>query len=155
GQQQTNNGLVANRGFGGTPPPTASAPASSGASLDAHSWSSGGKPIMEGVRITPDAVNNTLLIYADLENYRLLENTLRQVDRPQLQVSIDATVAEVTLNDSLSYGVQAYLTSKNLGLRPDQGSALNTTSTSSPTTVASAAGTATNPFLNRPFPGSN
>ena len=155
-QSQANNGLVANRGFGGSPAPTAaSAPASLGSSLDAHSSSSGGKPIMEGVRITPDAVNNTLLIYADMENYRLIENTLRQVDRPQLQVSIDATVAEVTLNDSLSYGVQAYLTSKNLGLKPDQGSALNTTATSAPATVASAAGTVTNAFLNRAFPGFN
>ena len=59
------------------------------------------------MRITPDAVNNTLLIYADQENYRLIEGTLRQVDRPQLQVAIDATIAEVTLNDNLSDGVQA------------------------------------------------
>jgi general secretion pathway protein D len=154
-QQQGNNGTVANRGFGGSPAPTAaSAPASLGSSLDAsRSSSSGGKPILEGVRITPDVVNNTLLIYADQENYRLIEDTLRQVDRPQLQVAIDATIAEVTLNDNLSYGVQAYLTSKNLGLRPDQGSALNTTSTSAP--AAAAAGTAANAFLNRAFPGFN
>ena len=108
---------------------------------------------MEGVRITPDAVNNTLLIYADMESYRLIESTLRQVDRPQLQVSIDATIAEVTLNDALNYGVQTYLTSKNLGLKPDNGSFLNTTSTSAP--AAAAAGTAANAFLNRAFPGFN
>ena len=151
-QQQATTSLVANRGFGGAPPPAPSAPASTDAP---QSSALGGKAILEGVRITPDTVNNTLLIYADQENYRLIETTLRQVDRPQLQVAIDATVAEVTLNDSLSYGVQAYLTSKNLGLRPDQGSALNTTSTSAPTTVASAAGSATNAFLNRAFPGFN
>ncbi|MDU6749504.1 MAG: secretin N-terminal domain-containing protein, partial [Bradyrhizobium sp.] len=115
----------------------------------------GSKPLMDGVRITPDVVNNTLLIYADRENYRIIEATLRQCDRPQLQVAIDATIAEVTLNDNLNYGVQAYLTSKNLGLRPDQGSLLNTTSTSAPATVASAAGTITNAFLNRAFPGFN
>ena len=156
-QQQGNAGLVANRGFGGTPAPAApSAPANAGSGLDApRSSSSGGKPIMEGVKITPDAVNNTLLIYADQENYRLIEDTLRQVDRPQLQVSIDATVAEVTLNDSLNYGVQAYLTSKNLGLRPDQGSALNTNSTSGPSSTAAAAGTVTSAFINRAFPGFN
>jgi general secretion pathway protein D len=152
---QTNNGLVANRGFGGSPAPAASTPnaaASLGASLDARGSSSGGKPILEGVRITADTVNNTLLIYADQENYRLIENTLRQVDSPQLQVSIDATVAEVTLNDTLAYGVQAYITSKNLGLRPDQGSILNTTSGSAP---ASVAGTVTNALINRAFPGFN
>jgi general secretion pathway protein D len=159
GQQQANNGTVANRGFGGSPAPTApSAAASLGSSLDApRSSSSGGKPILEGVRITPDVVNNTLLIYADQENYRLIEDTLRQVDSPQLQVAIDATIAEVTLNDTLSYGVQAYLTSKNLGLKPDQGSALNSTSTSAPATTAAtaAAGAVTNAFLNRAFPGFN
>lgn len=151
-QQQGNNGLVANRGFGGTPPPTQ---ANLDAGSDSRGPSTGGKPLMEGVRITPDVVNNTLLIYADKENYRLIESTLRQCDRPQLQVAIDATIAEVTLNDTLSFGVQSYLTSKNLGLKPDQGSVLNTTSTSAPTTVASAAGTITNAFLSRAFPGFN
>ena len=84
------------------------------------------------MRITADSVNNTLLIYADQGNYRIIELTLQQVDQPQLQVAIDATIAEVTLNDELSYGVQFYLTSHNLGLRPDQGSLLNTQSTSTP-----------------------
>jgi len=152
-QQQMSTSLVANRGFGGTPPP-AVVPSGPTTNLnDTHSSTSGGKAILEGVRITADVVNNTLLIYADQENYRLIEDTLRQIDKPQLQVAIDATVAEVTLNDSLAYGVQAYLTSKNLGLRPDQGSALNTTATSAP--AAAAAGTVANAFLNRAFPGFN
>jgi general secretion pathway protein D len=149
---QGNSGLVANRGFGGTPPPTQ---ASADMGSDSRGSSNGSKPLMDGVRITPDVVNNTLLIYADKENYRLIESTLRQCDRPQLQVAIDATIAEITLNDSLSFGVQAYLTSKNLGLKPDQGSMLNSTATSAPTAVASAAGTITNAFLNRAFPGFN
>jgi general secretion pathway protein D len=156
GQQQGANGLVANRGFGGSLPPTATdGSANPGAGLDARSSSAAGKPIMDGVRITADAVNNSLLIYADLENYRLIESTLRQLDRPQLQVAIDATIAEVTLTDELSYGVQSYLTSKNLGLGTDKGSLLNTTATSAPTATASAAGTITNAFLNRAFPGFN
>ncbi|MFN4926582.1 type II secretion system secretin GspD [Bradyrhizobium sp.] len=152
GQQPGNNGLVANRGFGGAPPPTQT---SLDSAPESRASAGGSKPLMDGVRITPDVVNNTLLIYADRENYRIIEATLRQCDRPQLQVAIDATIAEVTLNDNLNYGVQAYLTSKNLGLRPDQGSLLNTTSTSAPATVASAAGTITNAFLNRAFPGFN
>lgn len=164
GNQQGGNGLVANRGFGGSPAtPAASSLASAATSspLDARSGSSGGgKPILEGVRITPDIVNNTLLIYADQENYRIIEGTLRQVDRPQLQVAIDATVAEVTLNDSLGYGVQSFLTSKNIGLKPDQGSSLYSTSASSPaapaaTAAGAAAGTVANAFLNRAFPGFN
>jgi general secretion pathway protein D len=111
-----------------------------------------GGPMLQGVRITPDLVNNSLLIYASHENYRIIERTLNQIDRPQLQVAIDATVAEVSLNDSLSYGVQSYLTSKDLGLGTDKGSSLNTTAPKAP--GVDAAGVA-NAFLNRAFPGFN
>jgi general secretion pathway protein D len=64
---------------------------------------------MAGVRITADAVNNSILIYANQENYALIERALNQIDRPKLQVAIDVTIAEVTLNDALNYGVQFYL----------------------------------------------
>ncbi|MCS3898655.1 general secretion pathway protein D [Bradyrhizobium japonicum USDA 38] len=121
-----------------------------------------GQPVMQDVRITPDTVNNSLLIYADQANYRIIEATLLQVDVPQLQVAIDATIAEVTLNNTLSYGVQTYLTSRNLGLKPNTGSVLNTNATTAPATVtdattgaASVAGSVTNAFINRAFPGFN
>jgi general secretion pathway protein D len=119
---------------------------------------SSGTPILQGVRITPDAANNALLIYASQENYTIIERTLRQIDRPQLQVGIDATVAEVTLNDNLSYGVQFFLTSHNLGLPPDQGSILNTTATGGPsssTSTTGVAGTVASTFISRAFPGFN
>ncbi len=110
-----------------------------------------GTALLQGVRITADSVNNTLLINASQENYKIIERTLRQVDRPQLQVAIDATIAEVTLNDNLSYGVQAFLTSKNLGLGTDKGSILN-----SPTGVAPAVVNGiTGAFLQRAIPGFN
>src|SRR5256885_4690379 len=81
--------------------------------------------LLPGVRITADAVNNTLLIYANQESYRIIERTLRQLDRPQLQVAIEATIAEVTLNDTLNYGVQFFLKSSDVGLKPDTGSIIN------------------------------
>jgi general secretion pathway protein D len=136
-----------------------------GGALDSgHGSGSGsGQPVLQGdVRITPDTVNNTLLIYADQANYRIIESTLFQVDQPQLQVAIDATIAEVTLNNDLSYGVQAYLTSHNLGLKPNTGSILNTQALTAPATtidpttgVASVAGSVSNAFINRAFPGFN
>jgi general secretion pathway protein D len=152
----TGTGSNGTSGFGA---PAAAAPSGANVgSLDRNGASSGGgQPLLQGVRITADSVNNTLLIYADQGNYKIVESTLQQVDQPQLQVSIDATIAEVTLSDELSYGVQFYLTSHNLGLRPDQGSLLNTQSTTAPTppSVAAAAGTAVNTFINRAFPGFN
>jgi general secretion pathway protein D len=150
------SGTNATSGFGASTPAAAPAAANASAatgSLDSRSSGSGGQALMQGVRITADTVNNTLLIYADQENYRIIESTLQQVDQPQLQVAIDATIAEVTLNDDLTYGVQFYLTSHNLGLRPDNGSALNTQSTAAP--AAAAAGTVANAFINRAFPGFN
>jgi general secretion pathway protein D len=129
----------------------------------------GGQPILEGVRITADVSGNALLIYASQENYQLIERTLGQLDRPRAQVAIDATVAEVTLNDSLNYGVQFFIQSRNLGLKPDTGSALNipavssnalnssTTNTATSATAAAStvASTATNAFLSRTVPGFN
>ncbi|WP_420967012.1 type II secretion system secretin GspD [Bradyrhizobium sp. B120] len=128
----------------------------------AGSGSGNGQPVMQDVRITPDVVNNNLLIYADQANYRIIEATLQQIDEPQLQVAIDATIAEVTLNNTLSYGVQTYLTSRNLGLKPNMGSFTGTQATTAPATttdattgVASVAGSVTNAFINRAFPGFN
>jgi len=63
----------------------------------------------EGVRITPDERNNKLLIKASARDYRKILGILRRIDQPPLQVLINATLAEVTLNDNLAYGVQFYL----------------------------------------------
>ncbi|MDA9398562.1 general secretion pathway protein GspD [Bradyrhizobium sp. CCBAU 45389] len=121
----------------------------------------GGQPITANVRITADVVNNSLLVYADHENYRIIISTLQQLDQPVLQVGIEATIAEVTLSDALSYGVQTYLTSKQLGLRPNQGSILNTQSSSAPpatTTTDATTGamtTVTKALINRALPGFN
>jgi general secretion pathway protein D len=118
---------------------------------DSNPSRSGGSGLLQGVRITADNVNNTLLINASQENYKIIERTLRQVDRPKLQVAIDATIAEVTLNDNLAYGVQAFLTSKNLGLGTDKGSLLNSPTGVAPAIVNGVAGA----FLQRAIPGFN
>jgi general secretion pathway protein D len=99
-------------------------------------------PALPNVKISPDVINNTLLIYANQEQYRIIERALQQIDRPQLQVAIDATIAEVTLNDKLSYGVQFFLKSKDVGLQPNAGSIANTAS-------------ATSAVLSRMIPGFN
>ena len=103
-----NGGVGASNGtasaFGGIP--TA---ALSSAFAAAGAGGSGGA-ILPGVRITPDIATNSILVYANEENYRIIERTLNQIDRPKMQVAIDVTIAEVTLNNQLNYGVQFYLT---------------------------------------------
>src|SRR5262249_30206077 len=79
------------------------------------------KGLFQNVRITADTVNNAVVIYANQEDYRTIERAIRDFDRPRLQVAIDATVAEVTLTNELTYGVQYYLTSKDLNAGTDKG----------------------------------
>jgi len=69
--------------------------------------------VLPGIRIAADVTNNSLVIYATQENYRLIEQTLARLDRPQLQVAIHATIAEVTLNNDLQFGVEYYLQGNN------------------------------------------
>jgi general secretion pathway protein D len=61
------------------------------------------------VRIVADEKNNALVIYAPPRQYRLIEDALKRLDVVPLQVLIEATIAEVTLNDNLSYGTQFFL----------------------------------------------
>ena len=58
-----------------------------------------------GIRIVPNDQINSLLIYADGEEYELIREALQSLDRPVAQVLIEATLAEVTLNNDLRYGV--------------------------------------------------
>jgi general secretion pathway protein D len=69
----------------------------------------GGRAILPGVRILADIPNNSIVVYANAETYRIIERALNQLDRPQAQVAVDVTIAEVTLNNTLNYGVQFFV----------------------------------------------
>lgn len=60
---------------------------------------------------------------------------LRKLDIVPLQVLIDATIAEVTLNDQLAYGTQFFLGQKLAGILTTAGP-VSTTGTATPTTGA-------------------
>ncbi len=149
-------------GTGGTLGGTAGAATSGGAAgsaFDARSTASGGgggQAALEGIKISADVSTNSLLVYASTENYRLVEQTIRQLDQPQAQVGIDATIAEVTLNNNLSYGVQFFLHNNNLSVSniPTSPPGVQSTTTTSSTTSGVATGVA-NALLNRAFPGFN
>jgi len=134
---------------------------------DSGSLSAGNMPhgLFQGVRITADPGNNSILIYSNLEDYHVIEHALQQIDQPKLQVAIEATVAEVTLTDQLQYGVQNYLSSANLGMAADKGSigifpgttspiVSTTTSATTPTGGAVSSAIA-NQLLSRVLPGFN
>jgi len=88
-----------------TPPPAAPA--------------AGGNPLLGGLdpaegagadtmRIIPNTQSNALLVYATPHENETVETMLRKLDILPLQVRIDATIAEVTLNDALQYGTQFF-----------------------------------------------
>jgi len=70
---------------------------------------------MGNVAISADTATNSLVIVASDEDYALLETAIRRLDVMPPQVLIEATIAEVTLNDSLKHGVRWFFESGNHG----------------------------------------
>ena len=84
---------------------------SSGSALAALGEGRGGGS--GAIRITADVVNNTILVSASREQYKLIERAIQEMDTAPVQVAIEATIAEVTLKNELQYGVQFYLRDKS------------------------------------------
>lgn len=63
----------------------------------------------EALRTMADPRGNAIIAYATADENRMVEAAIRQLDIAPLQVLIEATIAEVTLNDALRYGVQSFL----------------------------------------------
>lgn len=93
-----------------------------------------GQSLMPNVKIIADEGNNALIIVAGSEDYSKILQTLKQLDVLPLQVLIDATIVEVTLNDDLKYGIEWYL--KNSHQAVSGGTSLTDTFTSIATGVA-------------------
>jgi general secretion pathway protein D len=68
---------------------------------------SSGQP--NGPQIIADRSNSALVIVATESEYDTIEPAIRKLDILPMQVLIEATVAEVTLNNSLQYGTQFFL----------------------------------------------
>jgi general secretion pathway protein D len=68
----------------------------------------GSETDVDAMRIVPNPQNNAILIYGTREEEDTVVAMLRKIDILPLQVRIDATVAEVDLNDALQYGTQYY-----------------------------------------------
>lgn len=63
--------------------------------------------------INADAATNALLIYATDDDYRQIEEIVDKLDIAPDQVMIEATIAEVVLNDQLKFGVQWFIDRNN------------------------------------------
>jgi general secretion pathway protein D len=80
-----------------------SGPASDGALAESHGE----------IKIIADADNNAVLVLASQQDYRAIEAAIRRLDIAPRQVLIEATIAEVTLSNTLDYGVRWFLENRN------------------------------------------
>ncbi|QDH72318.1 type II secretion system secretin GspD [Brevundimonas sp. M20] len=89
---------------GGQPSTPAPADTTAGATPAAVAGGAAGT-----LRLTADPRTNSLILLADDAEYRNVVDIVRELDAPPPQVLIEATIAEVTLNDRLRFGVQWFL----------------------------------------------
>ncbi len=66
----------------------------------------------KGPQIIADNANNALLVVATDSEYETIEAAIRKLDVLPMEVLVEATIAEVSLNKTLQYGVQYYLQNK-------------------------------------------
>jgi general secretion pathway protein D len=59
-----------------------------------------------GMRIVADPANNALIITAKAQEYKEIEAVIKELDRVPLQVLIDASIVELSLDGQLRYGLQ-------------------------------------------------
>ncbi|RNJ63694.1 MAG: type II secretion system protein GspD [Porphyrobacter sp. IPPAS B-1204] len=59
-----------------------------------------------GTQITSDDNNNAILVYGTPREYAVIEDALRKLDVPPVQVMIEAAITEVSLTDDLRFGLQ-------------------------------------------------
>jgi general secretion pathway protein D len=99
-----------------------------------------------GTTITADEVNNAIVVFSTPRDFALISDALAKLDVPPLQVMIDASISEVTLNHNLQYGIQWAFQSGLLGGTLSQG-------TSTVSNLPGVAPVGTNPGAQQNFPG--
>jgi general secretion pathway protein D len=104
-----------------------------------------------GPQIVADTKSNTLIIVSTEAEYAKIEAAIRRLDVMPMQVLIDVTVAEVTLNDNLTYGTQFFL--QHQGTSAILSNAQSATPTAVDTTGATTNSALFNGMLAPNFPG--
>ena len=61
------------------------------------------------IRIVADEQNNALIVQCSPQDFEVIEETIREIDRVPRQVLINVKIYEVVLDDELSLGVSAFL----------------------------------------------
>lgn len=94
--------------------PTVPAPSNGTITTDAPALLPNGGPLTDpalpgaatGISVVADETNNALVITATSSEYKRVRRVLESIDLPANQVLLEATIAEVTLNDTLKFGLR-------------------------------------------------
>ncbi len=74
--------------------------------------------VAENTKIIPDEITNSVIVLSTPDDYLVIHDTLQKIDIVPRQVMIEALIAEVTLTDTMNFGmqwsIQNDLTLKNL-----------------------------------------
>jgi general secretion pathway protein D len=106
-------------GASGTGSPTASASLGNATSSSAPNVVAAGTGEALGLgagstlKVIADRDNNALLIMANGAEYERIEEAIKKLDVVPRQVLVEVTIAEVTLNGALSYGLEWFFNSNN------------------------------------------
>lgn len=84
-----------------------------------------GNTLLQGAQVRADTSTNSLVVRARPDSFALIESTIRRLDVLPTQVLIEATIAEVGLNDALRYGVRWYFQQGHHGVSLSDGSSGN------------------------------
>lgn len=94
--------------------------ATAGATASGTGTENGSQGATEGrgaaQRVTADVSTNSIVVTATPDEWKVIEAALRRLDVLSPQVLIEATIAEVRLNDSLRHGVRWYFETGSHGV---------------------------------------
>lgn len=77
----------------------------------ASALTASGAGLAGAVHIIADEVTNTLIVRASAQDFQQIKQVIQRIDTVPRQVLIQVMVAEVTLNDTLQYGVEWWMKS--------------------------------------------
>lgn len=93
-------------GRGATPAAAPAAPAGAAAATPSAPAQAGAEEFSQGVTVVADTRSNALVVSGTADDLRLLRALVEQVDVLLSQVRIEVVIAEVTLTDNASSGIQ-------------------------------------------------
>jgi len=103
---------TAQRGADATTTSTTTTSSTTAAVTATSETSSSGPPPDDrtaGISVVPDEPNNSLVVTATPNEYKRVLQILQSIDVSPNQLLIEATIAEITLNDDLKFGVRWFI----------------------------------------------